>query len=80
MDKVGEYYSQWPSKVEAEDLLTLLRKCAWAPSSGGKDSQVDGYVKAVNDLKASRMHKEHSNVHSWLESNCLNIPEVICMM
>ena len=64
------------SKVEAEDLLTLLRKCAWAPSSCNKDSQTDGYVKAVNDLKASRIYKKHSNVRSWLESNWLNIPEV----
>ena len=54
------------SKVEAEDLLTLLRKCAWASSSSDKDSKTDGYVKAVNDLKASCIYKEHSNVRSWL--------------
>ena len=67
-------------KVEAEDLLTLLRKCAWAPSLSDKDSKTDGYVKAVNDLKASCIYKEHSNVRSWLESNWLTIPEVICII
>lgn len=37
-------------KVEAEDLFTLPRKCAWALSSVDKDCQIDGYAKAVNDL------------------------------
>ena len=64
------------SKMEADDLLTLLRKCAWAPLSSNKDSQTDGYVKAVIDLRASCIYKEHCNVRSWLESNWLNIPEV----
>ena len=64
------------SKVEAEDLLNLLRKCAWAPSSSNEANQTDGYVKAVKDLKASHVYKEHTNVHCWLEANWLNIPEV----
>ena len=65
------------SKAEAEDLLSLLRKCAWTPSSTNKDCPIDGYVKAVKDLKESSIYKNHSNVRSWLESNWLNIPEVI---
>ena len=64
------------SKAEAEDLFTLLRKCAWAPSSTNKDCPKDEYVKAVEDLKTSCVYKDHCNVRSWLESNWLNIPEV----
>ena len=48
------------SKVEAEDLLTLLRKCVWAPSSSDKGSKTDGHIKAVNDLKESCIYKEHA--------------------
>ena len=64
------------SKAEAEDLLKLLRKCAWTPSTTNKDYPIDGFIKAVENLKASSIYKNHCNVHSWLESNWLNIPKV----
>ena len=64
------------SKEEAEELLVLLRKCAWAPSSNNEDDQTDGYAKAVDNLKSSSLYKKHYKVRSWLESNWLNIPEV----
>ena len=73
MDKVGYYWSQWP---EADELLALLQKCAWAPSSSNKDNPTDKYSKVVNSLKASGVFKKHIKVRSWLESNWLNIPEV----
>jgi len=62
------------SKEEADELLALLRKCAWAPSS--KDNPTDKYSKAVDNLKESGVFKKHIKVRSWLESNWLNIPEV----
>ena len=62
---------------KAEDLLSLLRKCAWTPSTTSKDCPTDGYIKAVENLKASSIYKNHCNVRSWLESNWLIIPEVI---
>ena len=70
------------SNMEAKDLLILLRKCAWIPSSSDKDSKtdLDGCVKTVNDLKASCIHKEHCNVCSWLEPNWLTISEVIYIL
>ena len=64
------------SKPEAEILLSLLRKCAWAPS---KDDEADAnYTEAVKLLQASEVWRQHENVRSWLLSTWLNISEVSC--
>ena len=63
------------TKPEAEILLSLLRKCAWAPS---KDGETDAnYKEAVNLLQVSDVWKQHANVRSWLLSTWLNISEVL---
>ena len=62
------------SKPEAEILLSLLRKCAWAPS---KNDEADAnYTEAVKLLQASEVWRQHENVRSWLLSTWLNISEV----
>ena len=65
------------SKPEAEILLSLLRKCAWAPS---KDDKADAnYTEAVKLLQASEVWRQHENVRSWLLSTWLNISEQECI-
>ena len=63
------------TKSDAEILLSLLRKCAWAssPEHGQSDSN---YTKAVNELKKSGVWKQNFNVRSWLTSTWLSIPQV----
>ena len=63
------------SKPEAEILLSLLRKCAWAPSPLRGETDTN-YKEAVKLLEASEIWKQHQNVRSWLVSTWLNIPEV----
>ena len=48
------------SKPEAEILLSLLRKCAWAPS---KDDEADANsTEAVKLLQASEVWRQYENV------------------
>ena len=63
------------SKSDADILLSLLRKCAWAssPESGKSDLN---YIKEVNALKASHIWKQNESVRSWLSSTWLSVPEV----
>lgn len=59
---------------EAEILLSLLRKCAWVPSSQGETDT--HYKEAVKQLEDSDVWKNHDRVRSWLLSTWLNIPKV----
>ena len=63
------------TKSDADILLALLRKCAWASSSesGSNDSN---YKREVETLKASHIWKQNGNVRSWLSSTWFNVPEV----
>ena len=66
------------SPVEAEELLTLLRACAWAqPSKDG--NLASGYDLAVQDLKKSSAWKDHEQVQQWLTQSWLCIPQVSAM-
>ena len=79
------------SKVEQEELLSLLRACANAPVSQNihrenegttpdeeqesKDG-LSGYHLAVADLKSSSVWKDHEDVQMWLSTYWLTIPMV----
>ena len=65
------------SSSEADILLSLLRKCAWAPSSQGESDT--HYQEAVKQLEDSDVWKNHDRVRSWLLSTWLNIPKVHCI-
>ena len=61
------------TQLEGEELLALLRACAWAqPSSGG--SLTSGYEIAVDDLKKSSVWSSHVEVQQWLTQTWLSIP------
>lgn len=63
------------SNSDAENLLGLLRACAWAQP--GEDEDVDSlYQLAVNDLKSSNVWKNNQMVRHWLSTVWLNIPKV----
>ena len=61
---------------EGEVLLSLLRACAWAPSSSGVDTD-SLYLQAVKNLKESNIWKTHMTVQQWLTTKWLSIPEVL---
>lgn len=63
------------SKSDADILLSLLRKCAWASSSESGKNDLN-YMKEVEALKASHIWKQNNNVRSWLSSTWLSVPEV----
>lgn len=63
------------SPTEAEELLDLLRACAWAPSSDGADPG-QHYQLSVSQLKQSSVWKNHQSVRQWLTNYWLPIPEV----
>ncbi len=63
------------SPVEAEELLDLLRACAWAPPVDGDDPGLQ-YRTAVSHLKNSSTWKNHLAVREWLSNKWLSIPEV----
>ncbi len=63
------------SESEAEQLLTFLRTCAWAPSVDGTDP-TSTYKSAVNDLKQSGVWKDHIQVREWLTTKWLNVKQV----
>ncbi len=63
------------SESEAEQLLTFLRACAWAPSVDGTDL-TSAYKSAVNDLKQSGVWKDHIQVREWLTTKWLNVKQV----
>ena len=66
------------NKQQEEQLLPLLRACAWAPSAVDTSTLgVDAYYQqAVADLKRSPEWQLNRNVQSWLNSTWLCIPQV----
>ena len=62
------------SPVEAEELLDLLRACAWVPPVDG--DQGLQYRMAVSELKNSQVWNNHITVRQWLSNKWLSIPEV----
>lgn len=65
------------SAEEAEELLSLLRSCAWASPSSDKQLPVDvNYKKAEEELKKSLVWKNHPVVQTWLQDWWLSKPEV----
>ncbi len=63
------------SQSEAEELLTFLRACAWAPPTDDADP-TSAYKLAVNDLKQSPVWNNHDQVREWLTAKWLTIPQV----
>ena len=63
------------SHTEAEELLILLRACAWAPPSSGSNVASD-YDIAVSDLKKSSVWKNNVQLQQWLTQKWLCIPQV----
>lgn len=63
------------TQPEGEELLALLRACAWAQPSSG-DSLTNGYELAVDDLKKSSVWSNHVEVQQWLTQTWLCIPQV----
>lgn len=60
---------------EGEELLALLRACAWAqPSSDG--TLTSAYELAVDNLKKSSVWSNHIEVQQWLTQTWLSIPQV----
>ena len=63
------------TEPEGEELLSLLRGCAWAPSVDGSDPPSE-YKSAVNSLKQSGVWTNHNQVREWLTTKWLRIPQV----
>lgn len=63
-------------QTEADNLLTLLRACAWAPSTPDDQDPAKCYKEAVAQLKSSQVWQNHASVRQWLSSKWLPIPEV----
>lgn len=63
------------SPSEAEELLTFLRACAWAPPTDDTDP-TSAYKLAVNNLKQSAVWNRHDQVREWLTTKWLTIPQV----
>ena len=61
-------------QTEADNLLTLLRACAWAPSTPDDQDPAKCYKEAVAQLKSSQVWQNHAR---WLSSKWLPIPEVM---
>ena len=60
---------------EQQDLLALLRQCAWAPPATTEDQNSPLHL-AVSDLKNSQIWKDHESVHQWLSTKWLPIAQV----
>ena len=60
------------TQPEADDLLDLLRACAWAPPGDGPNL-TEHYEEALSRLKVWR---NHSAVQQWLSTMWIPIPEV----
>ena len=65
------------TQTEADNLLTLLRTCAWAPPIPDDQDPAKCYKEAVAQLKSSQIWQNHASVRQWLSSKWLPIPEVI---
>ena len=61
---------------EADQLLAELRACAWAPP-GREGEDIDiCYKQAVQNLKESKVWKDHTCVQQWLSTTWLSISQV----
>ena len=74
-DRWAGDYKHGLSQSEAEELLTFLRACAWAPPTDDADP-TSAYKLAVNDLKQSLVWNNHDQVREWLTAKWLTIPQV----
>ena len=64
---------------EGDELLDLLRSCAWAPpcfTTTEQQSEDHFYLEAVERLKASQVWLQHEMVQTWLNNYWLSIPKV----
>ena len=69
------------SSSDAEMLLALLRKCAWAPVAMESGYSLDHhYQEEVSKLKESLIWTKNLQVRDWLKSKWFSIPEVYIMM
>ena len=71
-DRWAKGHKHGLSQSEAEELLTLLRACAWAPPTNDTDP-TSAYKLAVND---STVWNNHDQVREWLTTKWLTIPQV----
>ena len=60
---------------EREQLLSLLRDCAWAPSASELACDFH-YKQSLEKLQKSTVWKQHENVRNWLVGSWLNSPKV----
>ena len=60
-DRWAKDHKHGLSQSEAEELLTFLRACAWAPPTDDADP-TSAYKLAVNDLKQSSVWNNHDQV------------------
>ena len=63
------------NQSEAEELLTFLRACVWAPPTDDTDP-ASAYKLAVNNLRQSAVWNNHDQVRKWLTTKWLTIPKV----
>ncbi|XP_065894780.1 uncharacterized protein [Dysidea avara] len=59
---------------EREQLLSLLRDCAWAPSASELACDFH-YKQSLEKLQKSTVWKQHENVRNWLVGSWLNSPK-----
>ena len=69
-DRWAKGHKHGLNQFEAEELLTFLRACAWAPPADDADP-TNAYKLAVNDLKQSSVWNNHDQVREWLTAKWL---------
>ena len=74
-DRWAKDHKHGLSQTEAEELLTFLRACAWAPPTDEADP-TSAYKLAVTNLKQSAVWNNHEQVREWLTAKWLTIPQV----
>ena len=74
-DRWAKDHKHGLSQTEAEELLTFLRACAWAPPTDDADP-TSAYKLAVTNLKQSAVWNNHEQVREWLTAKWLTIPQV----
>ena len=61
---------------EGEELLDLLRPCAWDPPCFSTSEEPSTF-QTVESLKASQVWLHHEMAQTWLNNYRLSIPKVI---
>ena len=74
-DRWAKDHKHGLSQTEAEELLTFLRACAWAPPTDEADP-TSAYKLAATNLKQSAVWNNHEQVREWLTAKWLTIPQV----